>query len=192
PPMAARGAVALARPRMRFAAAVGGFLAVAIIPAGVADFAEYHSGQYTNRWNEPWPNEPEVIAFFKSNVGRAIGQPIRGSVAFWHFIPDTAFTMTALWANGIHTADEYGQLITPQALYVLRALLQNNLIFVLNEFVPLPGPSWYVFFETLQLFGVRFYVAEPEGAKRADKAGYSAITMPRRPFTGQPGTWQIF
>src|SRR5262245_10218014 len=63
-PMAARGAAAPARPRTRFAAVVGGLLAVTIIPAKVADFAAYHSAQYTNHWNEPWPNEPEVVAFF--------------------------------------------------------------------------------------------------------------------------------
>jgi hypothetical protein len=79
-----------ARPRSRFAAVLGGLLAVAVIPARVAYFAESHPGQYTNHWNEPWPNEPEVVAFFKSNIGRAVGHPIRGSVHFWTYNADRA------------------------------------------------------------------------------------------------------
>src|SRR5215471_14578885 len=167
----ARGLARETGPRVRFLPIVAGFMAVAIIPALLVDFTKTNSAKYANKWNEPWPSEPELLEFFKTHIGRSLDQPIRGSVAFWHLIPDTTFTITTLWANGIHTVDEYSQLVTPQALYILRALLQNNLIFVLNAFVPLPGPSWDTFFETLQLFGVRFYVAEPEGAKEANKAG---------------------
>jgi hypothetical protein len=187
PPMAAP-----AGPRTRFAAVVGGLLAVAIIPAGVANFAESHSAQYTNHWNEPWPNEPEVVAFFKSNVGRAIGQPIRGSVHFWTYNADIGFTIITLWANAVHTIDEYSQLVTPQALYALHALLQNNVTGMLNGFVPFAGTSWDMFFKTLQLFGVRYYVADPGGAALAAKAGYHGFTFPRRPLIGEPGLWQIY
>ena len=191
-PMAARGAVAPARPRTRFAAVVGGLLAVAVIPVGVANFAEYHSAPYTNHWNEPWPNEPEVVAFFKSNVGRAIGQPIRGSVHFWTYNADIGFTIITLWANAVHTIDEYSQLVTPQALYALHALLQNNVTGMLNGFVPFAGTSWDMFFKTLQLFGARYYVTDPAGAALAAKAGYHGFTFPRRPLIGEPGFWQIY
>src|SRR5262249_54461077 len=162
--MAARRAVAPARPGTRFAAVVGGLLAVAIIPAGVADFAEYHSAPYANHWNEPWPNEPEVVAFFKSNVGRAVGQPIRGSVHFWTYNADIGFTIITLWANAFHPIDESSQLVTPQALYALHALLQNNVTGMLNGFVPFAGTSWDMFFKPLQLFGTRYYVTDPAGA----------------------------
>jgi hypothetical protein len=192
PLTSARGAVAPARPPTPFAAVVGGLLAVAIIPAGVADFAESHSAQYTNHWNEPWPNEPEVVAFFESNVGRAIGQPIRGSVHFWTYNADIEFTIITLWANAVHTIDEYSQLVTPQALYALHALLQNNVTSMLNGFVPFAGTSWDMFFKTLQLFGVRYYVADPGGAALAAKAGYHGFTFPRRPLIGEPGLWQIY
>jgi hypothetical protein len=191
-PVSARRAPAPARPRTRFAAVVGGLLAVSIIPARVADFAAYHSAQYTNHWNEPWPNEPEVVAFFKSNVGRAIGQPIRGSVHFWTYNADIGFTIITLWANAVHTIDEYSQLVTPQALYALHALLQNNVTSMLNGFVPFAGTSWDMFFKTLQLFGVRYYVADPGGAVLAAKAGYHGFTFPRRPLIGASGLWQIY
>jgi hypothetical protein len=192
PPTPARDAVAPARPRTRFVAVVGGLLVVGIIPAGFADFAEYHSAQYTNHWNEPWPNEPEVVAFFKSNVGRAIGQPIRGSVHFWTYNADIGFTIITLWANAVHTIDEYSQLVTPQALYALHALLQNNVTGMLNGFVPFAGTSWDMFFKTLQLFGARYYVTDPPGAALAAKAGYHGFTFPRRPLIGAPGLWQIY
>src|SRR5262249_23798028 len=192
PPTAARVAVSPARPRTRFAAVVGGLLAVAIIPAALADFARYNSGPYSDHWNEPWPNEPEVVAFFKSNIGRAVGQPIRGSVHFWTYNRDLEFTIITLWANAVHTIDEYSQLVTPQALYALHALLQNNVTGMLNGFVPFAGTSWDMFFKTLQLFGVRYYVADPVGAALAGKAGYRGFTLPRRPLIGAPGLWQIY
>jgi hypothetical protein len=190
--MAAQVAVLPARPSSRFAAVVGGLLAVAIIPARVAYFAESHPGQYTNHWNEPWPNEPEVVAFFKSNIGRAVGHPIRGSVHFWTYNADIGFTIITLWANAVHTIDEYSQLVTPQALYALHALLQNNVTSMLNGFVPFAGTSWDMFFKTLQLFGVRYYVADPGGAVLAAKAGYHGFTFPRRPLIGASGLWQIY
>jgi hypothetical protein len=108
-PRAVRVVVLPARPRMRFAAIVRGLLVIAIIPAGLADFAKYHSGPYMDHWNEPWPNEPEVVAFFASNISRAVGQPIRGSVHFWTYNSDLGFTIITLWANAVHTIDEYSQ-----------------------------------------------------------------------------------
>ena len=71
-------------------------------------------------------------------------------------------------------------------------MLQNNVTGALNGFVIFPVPSWDVFFKTLQLFGVRYYVADPAGASMADRAGYRAVTMPRRPLIGAPGLWQIY
>jgi hypothetical protein len=192
PPTAAQVAALPARPRSRFAAVVGGLLAVAVIPARVAYFADSHPGQYTNHWNEPWPNEPEVVAFFKSNIGRAVGHPIRGSVHFWTYNADIGFTIITLWANAVHTIDEYSQLVTPQALYALYALLQNNVTSMLNGFVPFAGTSWDMFFKTLQLFGVRYYVADPGSAALAAKAGYHGFTFPRRPLIGAPELWQIY
>jgi hypothetical protein len=192
PPTAARGAVAPARPPTRLAAVVGGLLAIAIIPAGLAAFARYYSGPYSDQWNERWPNEPEVVAFFKSNIGRAVGQPVRGSIHFWTYNSELGFTIITLWANAVHTIDEYSQLVTPQALYALHALLQNNVTGMLNGFVPFAGASWDMFFKTLQLFGVRYYVADPGGAALAAKAGYHGFTFPRRPLIGAPGLWQIY
>src|SRR5262249_25103086 len=105
---------------------------------------------------------------------------------------DTAFTTISSWVNSIHTVDEYSQLVTPQAVYTLHALLQNDVTGSLNGFVVFPGTSWDVFFRALQLFGVRYYVADPAGALMAHRAGYPLRTMPRRPLVGEPGLWQIY
>jgi hypothetical protein len=110
--------------------------------------------------------------------------------------------MISLWANSVHTVDEYSQLVTPQALYTLYALLQNDVTGyallqndvtgALNGFVPFPGTSWKLFFKALQLFGARYYVAEPGGASIAAQAGYRAVTMPRHPLVGVAGLWHIY
>ena len=191
-PMAVGVAGGAATPRMRFAPIVGGLIAVAIIPAALAHFAKYDSSEYTEHWNEPWPNEPEVVAFLRSNIGRAVGQPIRGSLHFWTYNYELGFTITTLWTNGVHTVDEYSQLVTPQALYALYALLQNNVTGMLNGFVPTAGTSWDMFFKTLQLLGVRYYVADPGGAVLAEKAGFAHQSFPRRPLIGAPGLWDIY
>jgi hypothetical protein len=101
----------------------------------------------------------------------------------------------ALWAKGIATVHEYSQLATPQAFYTLYAVFQNPVTGHLNGFVPFPGPSWSTYFKTLQLFGARYYFADPahpEIATQAHMAGHPLTTMPRRPSTGEPGLWQIY
>jgi hypothetical protein len=168
------------------------FIIVGIVPGWLVYFAINSSGPYAQHWQEPWPNEPELQKFFSDNIGRAVGHPIRGSVHFWTYSNDTAFTTISSWVNSIHTVDEYSQLVTPQAVYTLHALLQNDVTGSLNGFVVFPGTSWDVFFKALQLFGVRYYVADPAGALMADLAGYPLRTMPRRPLVGEPGLWQIY
>jgi hypothetical protein len=179
------------RPRMRCSAILGGFIAVAVIPAALIDFARSHP-EYTDYFDEPWPNEPELVAFFKTKIGRAVGQPMRGSVHFWETDYDLILSFAALWTNAVHTIDEYSQLVTPQALYALHAILQNNVTGMLNGFVPLPGTSWDMFFKTLQLLGVRYYVADPDGAARAMRAGFPRFTLARHPLVGAPGLWEIY
>jgi hypothetical protein len=179
------------RSRMPFSAILGGFIAVAVVPAALMDFARSHA-EYTEYFNEPWPNEPELVAYFKTKIGRAIGQPIRGSVDFWSYAFELLLTQTALWTNAVHTIDEYSQLVSPQALYSVNAILKNNVTGALNWFAPLPGPSWDIFFKTLQVLGVRYYVADPVSAVWAEKAGFPHFTFPRRPLSGATGLWHIY
>src|SRR5207249_8953280 len=75
---------------------------------------------------------------------------------------------------------EYGQLVTPQALYVLYAVLGNDVTGALNGFVPFPGPSWENFWKALQLWGVRYYVADRERSAPAQSTGFPVVTLPKR------------
>jgi hypothetical protein len=191
-PLSQLVAVGSPRSRMRFAPIAGGLMAAAIIPAALELFAKYDTWPYAELFNEPWPNEPELVAFFKDNIGRTVGEPLRGSLHFWTFNYDVGWTSAPLWINGVHTLGEYSQLVTPQALYALHALLLNDVSGMLNGFVPLFGKTWDLFFKTLQLFGVRYYVADPEGARTAENAGFPHFTLPRRPLIGAPGEWDVY
>jgi hypothetical protein len=184
-----------ARLRARFAPIVLSFILVASIPAMAMNFAVNRSAPYAEAWNLPWPNEPEFVEFLTGSVGRTVGQPFRGSIHFPGYNEQAGVTITALWAKGVPTVHGYGQLVTPQALYILHAVFQKDVTGLLNGFIPFPGPSWSTFFKALQLFGARYYVADPAdptGAAQAARAGYPLTTMPRRPFIGEPGLWQIY
>jgi hypothetical protein len=182
------------QPRLQgpFAPILVSFVAVAIIPAAAVDFAVNHSAPYTNAWYEPYPNQPELVQFLTDNAGRAIGQPFRGSVNFPLYDDHVGLTVPALWAKGVPTVHEYGQLVTPQAFYILYALFQNGVTGNLNGFVPFPTRSWTTYFNASQLLGARYYIADIAGAAQADKVGYPATTVPSRPIVGKPGVWQIY
>src|SRR5207245_5772068 len=114
---------------------------------------------------------------------------------FWTFGEETIYSILATWAQGIHTVDEYSQLVTPQALYVLYAVLGNDVTGALNGFVPFPGPSWENFWKALQLWGVRYYVAARERSAPPQSTGFPVVTLPKRTppaGTGAPGLWYIF
>jgi len=175
----------------RFAPIVLSFVLVAIVPAAAVDFALNRSAPYANTWYEPYPNEPELVQFLTDNAGRAIGRHFRGSL-FFPWYDGHALTIPALWVRGIPTVQEYGQLVTPQALYLLHAVLQKDVRSNLNIFMPFPGPSWRRYLKTLQLLGARYFVADPAGVPPADVTRYPLITVPRRPHVGVPGVWRIY
>jgi len=108
--------------------------------------------------------------------------------------------MASLWGRGIPTVDEYSQWVSPQSLYFLHMLLQEDVRNALNWFVPwpailLPGAPasgiYEALWRALQLFGVR-YVVGPSHVLAADEAGYSSIALPRRELAGGLGLWQIY
>jgi hypothetical protein len=179
------------RLRRRFVPTVLSLVIVAIIPTVAVNFAANRSAPYV----EPWPNDPELLQFLTGSIGRNVGEPFRGTL---HILPSdnhTGLTILDLWAKGVATVYEYSQLVTPQAFYMLYAVFQNPVTGHLNGFVPFPGPSWSTYFKTLQLFGARYYFADPahpEIATQAHMAGHPLTTMPRRPSTGEPGLWQIY
>jgi hypothetical protein len=178
---------------------------VALVPGAVACFALYRSTNYAELFHEPWPKQPELEQFFSDNIGLAVGRPFRGSIDFRSVDYDTQITMSSLWRRGIPTVDEYGQLMSPQAVYFLHKLVHEDVRGTVNYYVPwpdhpLPGApagatANYDRFETLwrvlQLFGARYVVGYGR-VVAADTAGYPVISLPRRPLAGEPGLWQIY
>jgi hypothetical protein len=165
----------------------GALLIVSVIPAKVVDYALHDSADKAEIYNLPWPNEPELMQFFSDNIGALVGEPLRGSVSFFDVKPVTHFTITNTWAHGLHTIEEYSQLVTPQAIYFLYALLDENVTGMLNGFVPYPGPSAQTFWKTLEMFGVRYRVYA-----NAMDIGYPVFTLPRRPLEGKEGLWYVY
>ena len=165
---------------------------VAIIPTAALDFVLNRSAPYVNKWYEPYPDQPELIQFLTEHASRAVGRPFRGSLHFPGYDEHAGLTILDLWARGVPTVHEYGQLVTPQAFYFLYAVFQENVTGHLNGFVPFRGPSWNKYLKTLQLLGARYFVPDPANARPPDMSSYPLTTMPSRPLVGKPGLWAIY
>jgi len=177
----------------RAAALAIALVLVIIIPAAGVNYAINDSAPRAEIYYQPWPHEPELMQFFAQSVSSDVDQPLRGSIVFWDVNDITHFTMANTWSHGIHTVDEYSQLVTPQAVYFLYAFLkQKEVMGSLNGFVPYPGPSWQNFVKAMQLFGVRYYLSGYGRAGWADQGGYPFITLPRRLAGREPGIWHIY
>jgi hypothetical protein len=187
-----QGDGAPAQSRLRFVTAVAAFIAVAIIPAAVADFAMKHGPALAEQFHERWPNEPELTQFFEDKIGLEVGRPFRGSVHFWPFEYATGLTASGLWARAIPTVVQYGQLVTPPSFYFDYAI-STQLPSGSNWFRPSPGRSWPNFYwSALQLLGARYYVAGHEGLPLSISANSPVGTFPYRPLSGKHGLWYVY
>ena len=190
-------AAAAPGPRLRYAAIGLSIFIAATIPVGVANWALTRGSAYAEYYHDRWSDEPELQQFLVDSVGQEVGQPYRGSLHFWGFTDATIYTVMTLWTRNLHTVDEYSQLVTPPALYWLYALLDRDVRGDLNWFVPLPSASREAFWNTLQLFGTRYFLADDKRRTFAevDKFGRLAATLPQRPIAqlGQePGNWFVY
>jgi hypothetical protein len=166
------------------------FVAAAVIPAGVVNFALNRSQTYAQMYHERWPNEPALRRFFTDNIRQSAGQPFRGSVMFWQPDYPALLTMTDGWARAIPTANEYSQLVTPQALYFIHVLLKQDVRANLNWFQP-NGTYAESYWTALQMFGVRYFVGYSRFA-RADDFGFSVTTLPHARIAEEPAAWNIY
>src|SRR5262249_1528849 len=158
-----------ARLQNHFAPVVLSLVSVAILPAIAVDFAVNRSAPHAKAWYQPYPNQPELYQFLAGKAGRVLGQPFRGSVNFPLYNDHAGLTVTALWAKGIPTIHEYGQLVTAQSFYILYGLFQNSVIGNLNGFVPYPGQSWSTYLKSVQVLGAQYHVADAAGAAQVNK-----------------------
>jgi hypothetical protein len=131
------------------------------------------------------------LHFLGESIGLRVGGEFRGSVTF--VAPDEA-TMYNLWMRGIPTADEYSQLVTPQAQYLSAALLGNGIVLAgLNAFVPwIKDPAYYdVLFKMLPALGVRYIILHVR-LGQADQRHFPFVTIPRRAVGGELAEWLVY
>jgi hypothetical protein len=191
-PRSFRGDGAPAQSRLRFLTAVAAFIAVGIIPAAVADFAVRQGPVIAESFHEHWPDEPELTRFFEDKIGLEVGRPFRGSVHVWPYDYAIGLTVKGLWARGIPTVMQYGQLITPPSFYFATAFAKRP--GGSNGFVLIPGQSqsWESYRKALQLLGVRYYVVAPQGFPPSAHPNVPVSTFPHRPLSGEHGLWYVY
>jgi len=164
----------------------------AIVPATVSNYAINESA-LAEIYYQPWSDEPELMNFFRQNIGSSnAGQPLRGSITVSGLNEEIRPTIVAVWAEGMHTTNEYGQLVTPQAVYFLYAFFkQHEVLGSLNQFVPLLRTSWHNFAKANQLFGVRYYASNGH-VDAADQSGHRLFSLPRRRPGKEPASWYVY
>jgi hypothetical protein len=169
-------------------------LSASVVPAVPIAKALKYPKEMSKYWYEAWPNEPELRQFLSNNIGLRTDPRFRGSVFFYTFQYDEFLTLDSLWVDGVPTMNEYSQLVSPQAIYLVHQLLKRNLVSDLNWFRPWPnvgGVSFAMVFRTLQALGVR-YVGGYEPIHVADAEGFTFTTFPRRPAGYPQGLWVIY
>jgi hypothetical protein len=167
------------------------FIVVGIIPACAAYFALYSAQPYALMYRERWPNQSQLSQLFTENIQQVLGQPFRGSVMYW--VPDypTMMTMTRGWTRGVPTANEYSQLVTPQALYFIHALFKTDVRTNLNWFQPFYGTYTETYWHALQMLGVRYFAGYSRFPE-ADGLAYRVRTLSHARVGDEPAVWNVY
>jgi hypothetical protein len=181
----------------RQAAAAAGIMAVAvasIVPAvPIANAIKYPKG-FVPYWHEDWTDEPELRQFLSNNIGLSVDHPFRGSAFFYTFQYNEFLTLDNLWVDRVPTANEYSQLVTPQAIYFVHQLFKRNLSVDLNWFRPwinTGGGSFALLFRTFPALGVR-YVGGFEKFHVDGMEELRSVSFPRRGPRSPLGQWVIY
>jgi len=176
------------------AAAIMAVVVASIVPAvPIAKTLKYPKG-FVPYWHEDWSDEPELRQFLGRNIGLAVNHPFRGSAFFYTFGSDEFLTLDNLWVDRVPTANEYSQLVTPQAIYFVHQLFKRNLSSDLNWFRPwinTGGGSFALLFRTFPALGVR-YVGGFEQFHVAGMEELRSVSFPRRGPRSPPGQWVIY
>src|SRR5262245_28217786 len=192
--LSSRSARGIFHPQQRAALAAGllALLVAASIPTAVTLYA-HRAALMAPDFMEPFPDEPKLLRYLGETIGLRVGGEFRGSLAF---VAGSVYrtTMFNLWIQGIPTANEYSQLLTPQALYLNAALFKHDIhLAELNHFVPWVGRngSFDVLFKTLRALGVRYIILYSRFLE-ADQRHFPVVTMPRHPVGDSPGDWFLY
>jgi hypothetical protein len=144
-------------------------------------------------FNHPGPNELEFSDFVAEKIGLAGDRRFRGSIALWAYGQDDAFTMEKLVIRAVPWADEYSQMVSPQAIYFNHQLFKKDIGSDLNYFWPWIGAtgSYEVLFRTFQVMGLR-YMAGYGPFPEAEAARFPSVAFPRRPTAAESGIWHVY
>src|SRR5262249_3505830 len=190
-PMRLHGRYVVSASHARAVATALHFVAAAVLPAYVVNFALNRAQPYAQVYHERWPNEPMFSQFFTDNIRQSVGWPFRGSVMFWNPDYPALLTMTDGWARGIPTANEYSQLVTPQALYFIHVLLKKDVRANLNWFQPTTDSYTEAYWTALRMLGVRYFVGYSRFAP-AEDLGFPVTTLPHARIAEEPAAWNIY
>jgi hypothetical protein len=176
------------------AAAIMAVVVASIVPAiPIAKTLKYPRG-FVPYWHEDWTDEPELRQFLSHNIGLSVDHPFRGSAFFYTFQYNEFLTLDNLWVDRVPTANEYSQLITPQAIYFVHQLFKRNLSVDLNWFRPwinTAGGSFALLFRTFPALGVR-YIGGFEKFHVAGMEEFRSVSFPRRGPRSPPGQWVLY
>jgi hypothetical protein len=146
-------------------------------------------------WYEPWPDEPELRNFLGNNIGLRNDSRFRGSVFFYTLEYDEFLTLDSLWVEAVPTANEYSQLVTPQAIYFIHRLFKRRLSHDLNWFRPwinTADGSFPTLFQTFRALGVRYLAGYQHIPHVPSIEGLPFVSFPRRPPGHPPASWVVY
>src|SRR5215468_9043423 len=176
------------------AAAIMAVVVASIVPAvPIAKTLTYPKG-WVPYWHEDWTDEPELRQFLGNNIGLSVDRQFRGSAFFYTFQYNEFLTLDNLRVDRVPTANEYSQLVTPQAIYFVHQLFKRNLSVDLNWFRPwinTGGGSFALLFRTFPALGVR-YVGGFEQFHVDGMEELRSVSFPRRGPRSPPGQWVIY
>jgi hypothetical protein len=169
--------------RARWGRAAVAWVVVALVPASVVAYAVGRPPYMTSLYNEPWPDEPQLIELLTKNTAQAIGRPFQGATLFWGYDYAVHLTTVNVWVRGIPTISEYSQLVTPQSIYFNYSVLKSH--DSLNSFFPKVDLNWPLYFNVLQMFGTRYYITDdhrnPPAYSQFDEqingAGHASVAL---------------
>ena len=177
--------------RLALAAGLTALLVAASVPAAATIYAR-RAGPTAPHFYEPFPDEAELLRYLGETIGLRAGGDFRGSAMM--FVAPSDAIIYNLWIHGTPTANEYSQLLTPQATYFNAALFKNDIVLGdLNQFGPWISQkgSYDVLFKTLPALGVRYIILHVRLAP-ADQRHFPFVTIPGRAIGGEPAQWIVY
>jgi hypothetical protein len=180
------------------AAALTAIVSVAlasVIPVIAIDKAFQHVQEWSKYAYQPWPDEPELRKFLGDTIGLRTDPRFRGSAFFYTFQYDEFLTLDSLWVDAVPTANEYSQLVTPQAIYFVHQLFKRDLANDLNWFRPwinTVGGSFPVLFRAFRALGVRYIGGYEPIPHTPGLEGVPFVSFPRRLPGQPPASWVLY